>query len=240
MSRKRSPWFAFYVDDWLGGTRRMTAAAKGAFIELLCDQFANGSIPQDEDQIQMIAGVRPDEWASIRASVLSKFEDDGDGGLINRRMEKEREEREEIRQKRISAGSKGGSKKVANAKANGSSLPVASTSTSTSTSTTVPKGTTAPTPIDGVGGGIEIGKPMISLEAAKSNAGLIAADVVELWWHARDAVEWVDRSGRPIKRWRSDLTAFAASCQQNRADRANRNGKAHTGEWKEADGDIEF
>lgn len=78
-----------------------------------------------------------------------------------------------------------------------------------------------------VGGGVEIGKPLVALETAKSNAGMIAPDVVDLWWNARDGVGWVDRGGRRIVRWQSDLAAFAASHSQNRADYANRNGAGY-------------
>lgn len=103
--RKRSAWFAFYPDDFAGGTRGMSLAAKGAFIDLLAYQFANGSIPLDDRTLCRIIGAFPEEWQEIRAEVLCKFEDEG-GMLINRRMQKERDERNEIREKRIQAVNK--------------------------------------------------------------------------------------------------------------------------------------
>jgi uncharacterized protein YdaU (DUF1376 family) len=103
--RRRSAWFAFYPDDFAGGTRGMSLASKGAFIDLLAYQFANGSIPKDDRTLCRIVGAFPDEWEEIRGEVLSKFEEDG-GALVNRRMQKERDERNEIREKRIEAVSK--------------------------------------------------------------------------------------------------------------------------------------
>lgn len=103
--RKRSAWFAFYPDDFAGGTRGMSLAAKGAFIDLLAYQFANGSIPLDDRTLCRIIGAFPEEWQEIRAEVLCKFEDEG-GMLVNRRMQKERDERNEIREKRIQAVNK--------------------------------------------------------------------------------------------------------------------------------------
>lgn len=109
--RKRSPWFAFYPDDYIAGTRCLSLAAKGAFVDLLSYQFSNGSIPSDEKVLCRIVGASSKEWRSIRGEVLPKFEDDGEGGMINRRMEKEREEREGIRIARVAAASKGKEKR---------------------------------------------------------------------------------------------------------------------------------
>ena len=83
----------------------MSLAAKGAFIDLLAYQFANGSIPLDDRTLCRIIGAFPEEWQEIRAEVLCKFEAE-DGLLINRRMQKERDERNEIREKRIQAVNK--------------------------------------------------------------------------------------------------------------------------------------
>lgn len=101
--RKRSSWFAFYPDDFDGGTRSMSLAGKGAFLCLLGYQFNNGSVPSDDKTICRIIGAFLDEWKPIRLEVLAKFERDSNGSLVNRRMEKEREEREGIRAKRVEA-----------------------------------------------------------------------------------------------------------------------------------------
>lgn len=83
----------------------MSLAAKGAFIDMLAYQFANGSIPDDDRTICRIVGAFPDEWAAVRDEVLPKFEHE-EGVFINARMQKERDEREEIRSKRVDAVNK--------------------------------------------------------------------------------------------------------------------------------------
>jgi len=89
----------------------MSCAAKGALMDLLIDQFANGSVPKDDDEICRIIGASPDEWQSIKNQVLAKFQPDQDGNLFNERMKMERDEREGIRAKRVKASKEGNSKR---------------------------------------------------------------------------------------------------------------------------------
>ena len=85
----------------------MSLAAKGAFVDLLAYQFANGFVPNDDRTLCRIIGAFPDEWQEIREEVLSKFEGAENGNLVNHRMQKERDERDGIRSKRIAAATKG-------------------------------------------------------------------------------------------------------------------------------------
>lgn len=101
--RKRSPWFAFYADDYIAGTRDMSIAARGAYVDLLAHQFSKGSIPNDDRKICRLIGAFQEEWEEIKGEVLPKFETQEDGSLANIRMCAEREERESIRQKRVDA-----------------------------------------------------------------------------------------------------------------------------------------
>lgn len=101
--RKRSPWFAFYADDYIAGTRGMSIAARGAYIDLLAHQFSTGFIPGEDRKICRLIGAFPDEWEEIKGEVLLKFERQEDGSFVNLRMASERDQRESIRQKRINA-----------------------------------------------------------------------------------------------------------------------------------------
>lgn len=153
--RKRSAWFAFYVDDYIGGTRVMSLSARGAFIDLLAYQFANDGIPDDERMICRIIGAFEDEWKWIREEVLSKFPTCDDGVRRNCRMTKEREEREEIREKRVEASQKGNQKRwqndlksipngIANGIANGNVLRIATTTTTKDKSKDLSKANKSP------------------------------------------------------------------------------------------------
>ena len=130
----------------------MSLAGRGAFVELLGYQFANGSIPADDRTLCRITGSFPEEWSAVREEVLAKFELDESGNLVNLRMQKEREEREEIRSKRVDASRKGNERRwqndpkwdrksipngianrIANGIPNGNVLRIASTATATTT-----------------------------------------------------------------------------------------------------------
>ena len=103
VQRTKSSWFAFYPEDYMGGTRVMSLAAKGAYVDLLAHQFTHGFIPDNDRLICRILGAMPDEWAAVKDEVLPKFERVDAGKLANARMTAEREERAAIRTKRIEA-----------------------------------------------------------------------------------------------------------------------------------------
>ena len=100
-----------YPGDWRSGTGCMTALERGIYRELLDEQFLSGPLPACERKLRMIARCDQDEWEQAREAVLAKFEQI-DGRLVNARMESERNEREEIRQKRVEASQKRWKKKT--------------------------------------------------------------------------------------------------------------------------------
>lgn len=133
----------------------MSLSARGAFIDLLAYQFANDGIPDDERMICRIIGAFEDEWKWIREEVLSKFPTCDDGVRRNCRMTKEREEREEIREKRVEASQKGNQKRwqndlksipngIANGIANGNVLRIATTTTTKDKSKDLSKANKSP------------------------------------------------------------------------------------------------
>lgn len=72
-------YFPFYPGDFLAGVQGFTKPQRGDYITLLCYQWANGQIPADEDELQMVCG------GPVHQKVLAKFP-----GGINARLEKER------------------------------------------------------------------------------------------------------------------------------------------------------
>jgi uncharacterized protein YdaU (DUF1376 family) len=110
-TRKTSPWVALYPDDFLGSIAEMDNAALGLYFRLLLRQASTGSVPDptvDERAFCRAAGCFPGEWAELWEQVGHKFEKCEDGRLRNPRMERELATRNEIRDKRIEAGKKGG------------------------------------------------------------------------------------------------------------------------------------
>ena len=132
-----------YPGDWRSGTGCMTALERGIYRELLDEQFLSGPLPACERKLRMIARCDQDEWDQAREAVLEKFAE-VDGRLVNARMESERNEREEIRQKRVEASQKRWKKKTgayahgyANDDAKDPVLHDATTTTTTTTNTNV-------------------------------------------------------------------------------------------------------
>jgi len=217
--RKRSSWFAFYPDDFSGGTRSMSLAGRGAFIELLGYQFANGSIPADDRTLCRITGAFPDEWSAVKEEVLAKFEFDEDGNLVNLRMQKEREEREEIRSKRVDASRKGNEKRwqnypkwdrksVPNGIANGNVLRIASTATSTATSSSTTKSESkSKTKVHLA----SKARPQTreEFDAFLQEVGLYPRDA-EATWNKFEGNGWTN-GGKKIACWKSTVRAWKAS-----------------------------
>lgn len=221
MPRNRSHWFAFYADDYIAGTRDMTAQARGVYVDLLCYQFTHGDIPADDRKICRIAGIFPDEWEEVRDEVLEKFDAQEGGKLRNHRMESEREKREEIRQKRIQAVNKRADRRPTSVASSG----VTSVDTSedtigvTSTTTTTTKKKTLSPARE------EIGRDIPTWEQVRQAAAnmMIDESVAERFFDDMEACGWIDSRSRPIQNFQPALKVWANRYHDNEA-RRNQNG----------------
>ena len=81
----KDPAFLFYPGDWLGGTLGMSFEEKGAYLELLMLQFNRGHMTS-----HMIGQTVGQLWETIKG----KFELDSDGLYFNRRLDEEKEKRQ--------------------------------------------------------------------------------------------------------------------------------------------------
>lgn len=77
--------FSFFPDDWLAGTMTLTAAERGAYIDLLATCWSVGAITEAE----ALAAGRADA-ETVRAVLAKKFRKCDDGRWINHRLERER------------------------------------------------------------------------------------------------------------------------------------------------------
>lgn len=103
-STRRSPYFPFYPDDFVGGVQAMTAEQVGAYILLLCHQWSSGSIPSSEKLIRLIAKVGP---RADLESVIAKFPE-VNGVRQNARLEEVRQKVEARSHRCANNGKKGG------------------------------------------------------------------------------------------------------------------------------------
>lgn len=93
--------FIFFPDDWLAGTMTLTAAERGAYIDLLATCWSVGALTDAE----ALAAGRADA-ETVRAVLAKKFRRTEDGRWINQRLEKER--RKTKKAPKSSAGERGG------------------------------------------------------------------------------------------------------------------------------------
>lgn len=97
----KPPAFQFYADDFLAGTIDMSAEEVGAYIRLLCRQWACGEIPVgDAAKLSRVAGV------AVSADVLGKFPEGK-----NPRLERERAKQNEYREAKSQSGRIGAEKR---------------------------------------------------------------------------------------------------------------------------------
>jgi len=86
----KPPSFPFYVKDWLSGTRRLSLAAKGAYIDLLAWSWDNGPVPRNVTEIAKILSATDSEttkiWRQLRTRSFRKVPN----GYVNPRLEQER------------------------------------------------------------------------------------------------------------------------------------------------------
>ncbi len=92
MSNPDYPWFRFRVREWLTDmrVRAMSLAARGAYIDLLCYQWENGTVPEDLARIARLIGATTAELEQVWPELADRFPPMRGGGLQNPRLEKER------------------------------------------------------------------------------------------------------------------------------------------------------
>lgn len=101
----KAPAFQFYAADFKMDTDAMSAEAVGAYVRLLCSAWVRGSIPTDPGKLAAVAGVSRRRFARLWDDDLAvHWQTDGNGGLVNRRQEKERKRQEEWRRKSAKGG----------------------------------------------------------------------------------------------------------------------------------------
>lgn len=91
----KSPAFQFYPQDFLVGSADLTIDQVGAYIRLLCYQWAKGGLPNNPSQLASMCGCH----GNATALPLHKFRICDDGLLRNDRLESVRKEQDEYRKK---------------------------------------------------------------------------------------------------------------------------------------------
>jgi uncharacterized protein YdaU (DUF1376 family) len=87
------PWYPLYHEAFDLDTGSWPCNAIGALMRLMNHQWANGSVPDDQEQLRRICRLDPGEWPKIWQILEPKFEPvaSAPGHLINRRLAIEHE-----------------------------------------------------------------------------------------------------------------------------------------------------
>lgn len=98
----KSPAFQFYPQDFLVGTAILSAEETGAYIRLLCYQWTNDGLPNDQVILARIAGC----GGNAIASIWHKFGICDDGMIRNKRLDEIKNSQIEFRAKQKSNAQK--------------------------------------------------------------------------------------------------------------------------------------
>lgn len=110
-TRKTPPSFPFYVEDYLAGTKKLSLAAKGAYVDCLCHQWhADEGIPTDDPkELAAILRCTPASAKAVWPIIATKFRlIDDEGRARNERLEDEREKKRRYYETQAENGAKGG------------------------------------------------------------------------------------------------------------------------------------
>lgn len=101
----RFPYFKFYVEDWLEGTRNLTPAERGLYIDLIALTMKHeGPIEDRDDWFSHQMHVSKRLWKSIKAQLIAKGKVLlSDGRLVNERCVSELQALLQERENRSSA-----------------------------------------------------------------------------------------------------------------------------------------
>jgi len=84
------PAFQLYSNDFFVDTITWELDELGLYARLLFVEWSNGPLPNDHKKLSKIAGISPKKFSNLFQICSSKFVLNGDGNLINVRMEEAR------------------------------------------------------------------------------------------------------------------------------------------------------
>lgn len=110
-----SPAFQFYPRDYLSSQKVscMTLEEKGAYVNLLCHDWLNDGIPEDDEKLSKLSGLH-EKWNRGGYNLVKECfmpHPSKIGFLTNPRLQLERQKQEEWREKSSEGGKKGAEKR---------------------------------------------------------------------------------------------------------------------------------
>lgn len=100
-------WFPFYHNRFIRDTAQWDDIEVGVYIRLLCTQWINGFLINDEERLRKITCQSPESFSKIWAFIKMKFTKGSDGNLRNDFLETVRKQQQKFIEKKSEAGEKG-------------------------------------------------------------------------------------------------------------------------------------
>lgn len=86
----KAPAFQTYASDFYMDTNSWTIEEIGIYQRLLLTEWTNGGLPSDEERLSRVAGCKLKIFKKFWPIISQKFSQNGNGNLINKRMEEVR------------------------------------------------------------------------------------------------------------------------------------------------------
>jgi len=106
-----APAFQLYAATFFIDTAEWSVDEVGIYWRLLEAQWCNGSLPDNITRLSRVAGCSPQKFQKAWGQIAIKFTQNGDGRLINLRLEKEREKQRNYRELQAEKGKRGAEKR---------------------------------------------------------------------------------------------------------------------------------
>lgn len=139
MAARWQQWMPFHIDRWKGSAhvQAMSPAARSGYLYLLTSawQTTDCSLPADDEELAVLAGLTPDEWKEYGPVIRRRFSLDEEGRLFNEVLRGEWIEAKQIFEARQSNARRTNSVRSPNAQHPGTAGALRCATTDTDTST---------------------------------------------------------------------------------------------------------
>ena len=108
----KPPAFQFYASDFYVDTNSWTCTEVGLYMRLLMSEWVNGPLPNDTERLARAAGMDHGNFKKLWCPIVKgKFVENGNGTLINLRLEQVRENQSKFRESQSEKGKRSAKKR---------------------------------------------------------------------------------------------------------------------------------
>jgi uncharacterized protein YdaU (DUF1376 family) len=101
----KPPAFQFYASDFYVDTNSWTCTEVGLYMRLLMSEWVNGPLPNDTERLARASGMDHGNFKKLWCPLVKgKFVENGNGTLINLRLERVRENQSKYRESQAEKG----------------------------------------------------------------------------------------------------------------------------------------